>query len=57
MAGGEDSGDSSAPNYRMHLKLNHMLPVKLSQYPQEGRPRWTHPSTTLSRCQDPVPAH
>lgn len=31
---------SGASNNRMHLKLNHMLPVKFDQCPQEGRPRW-----------------
>lgn len=48
---------SRAPNNRMPLKLNHMLPDKLAQYPQEGRPRWkSHQSATLGR-QDSVAAH
>lgn len=50
--------ESRAPNNRMHLKLNHMLPVKLAQYPQGGRPRWkSHQSATLGRRQDSVAAH
>lgn len=45
-----------ASNNRGHLKLNHMLPVRLHQCPQEGRPRWTsHRSTALRLCQRSVP--
>lgn len=49
---------SRAPNNRMHPTLNHMLPVKLAQYPQEGGPRRKgHRSATLGRRQDSVASH